>query len=258
MLSEIIAIVRRAGELLLSAHDISGVTREKHGPADLVTAYDEAVQAFLRRELLALLPEADFYGEEGTHRALTRPWVFVVDPIDGTTNFTRRMNYSNISVALVHQGQTECGVVYNPYVNEMYAARRGSGATLNGAAIRVSDNDLRHGLVICGSTIYDRRYTEQHFAILRQLYERCMDYRRFAAAALDCCQVAAGRAELFFECRLSPWDYAAGALIAQEAGGIATRLDGTPLDPLSPGSVFIGNVPCHAVLRELNIPPVEL
>lgn len=258
MLNEIIALVRRAGELLLSAHDISGVTREKHGPADLVTAYDEAVQAFLRRELLALLPEADFYGEEGAHEAPTRPWVFVVDPIDGTTNFTRRMNYSNISVALVHQGQAEYGVVYNPYVDELYAARRGQGATLNGVPIRVSDNDLCHGLVICGSTIYDRRYTAQHFAILGQLYERCMDYRRFAAAALDCCQVAAGRAELFFECHLSPWDYAAGALIAQEAGGIATRLDGTPLDPLRPGSVFIANPRCHAVLRELEFPPVEL
>lgn len=254
MLKQITEIVRRAGKMLLSAHDISAATREKHGPADLVTEYDEAVQAFLCRELLALLPEADFYGEEGAHEALTHPWVFVVDPIDGTTNFTRHMNYSNISVALVHQGQTEYGVVYNPYVDELYAARRGGGATLNGAAIRVSGNDLRHGLVVCGSTIYDRRYTERHFAILRQLYERCMDYRRFAAAALDCCQVAAGRAEVFFECRLSPWDYAAGALIAQEAGGVAVRLDGTPLDPLRPGSVFISNVPCHAVLRELEVP----
>ena len=114
MLEALIEIVRRAGDMVLSAHDIQNVTREKHGPADLVTQYDEAVQAFLRRELLRLLPEADFFGEEGEHPALTRPWVFVVDPIDGTTNFTRRMNYSSISVALVHNGQTEYGVVYNP------------------------------------------------------------------------------------------------------------------------------------------------
>lgn len=256
MLTQLTQIVTRAGELLLRAHDIDAATREKHGPADLVTDYDEAVQALLRRELLALWPEADFYGEEGAHTAPTRPWVFVVDPIDGTTNFTRRMNYSNLSVALVHQGQTEYGVVYNPFVRELYAARRGHGATLNGRPIRVSDRDLSHGLVVCGSTIYDRRYTRRHFALLEQLYERCMDYRRFAAAALDCCQIAAGRAELFFECRLSPWDYAAGALIAQEAGAVATRLDGSPLDPLRPGSVCIANPRCHAVLRELDIPPV--
>lgn len=124
MLEALIEIVRRAGDMVLSAHDIQNVTREKHGPADLVTQYDEAVQAFLRRELLRLLPEADFFGEEGEHPALTRPWVFVVDPIDGTTNFTRRMNYSSISVALVHNGQTEYGVVYNPYVGELFAARR--------------------------------------------------------------------------------------------------------------------------------------
>ena len=219
MLEALIEIVRRAGDMVLSAHDIQNVTREKHGPADLVTQYDEAVQAFLRRELLRLLPEADFFGEEGEHPALTRPWVFVVDPIDGTTNFTRRMNYSSISVALVHNGQTEYGVVYNPYVGELFAARRGHGATLNGAPIHVSGNDVPHAIVVCGSTIYDRTYTDRNFSILRRLYDRCLDYRRFASAALDCCQIAAGRAEIFFECRLSPWDYAAGSVILHEAGG---------------------------------------
>ena len=170
MLEALIEIVRRAGDMVLSAHDIQNVTREKHGPADLVTQYDEAVQAFLRRELLRLLPEADFFGEEGEHPALTRPWVFVVDPIDGTTNFTRRMNYSSISVALVHNGQTEYGVVYNPYVGELFAARRGHGATLNGAPIHVSGNDVPHAIVVCGSTIYDRTYTGRNFSILRRLY----------------------------------------------------------------------------------------
>ena len=176
----------------------------------------------------------------------------MVDPIDGTTNFTRRMNYSSISVALVHNGQTEYGVVYNPYVGELFAARRGHGATLNGAPIHVSDNDVPHAIVVCGSTIYDRTYTDRNFSILRRLYDRCLDYRRFASAALDCCQIAAGRAEIFFECRLSPWDYAAGTLIAQEAGATATRLEGGPMDPLHAGSVFITNGVCHSVLSELQ------
>lgn len=248
------ALVRQAGEI---ARQKAPKVHEK-ACHDYVTEADLKVSQFLCQRLPELVPGSGVYSEEGADEDCRHGKWFVVDPIDGTTNFTRRMNYSNISVALVHQGQAEYGVVYNPYVDELYAARRGQGATLNGVPIRVSDNDLRHGLVICGSTIYDRRYTAQHFAILGQLYERCMDYRRFAAAALDCCQVAAGRAELFFECRLSPWDYAAGALIAQEAGGIATRLDGTPLDPLRPGSVFIANPRCHAVLRELEFPPVEL
>ena len=222
MLEQIIDIVRRAGDMVLSAHDIQNVTREKHGPADLVTQYDEAVQVFLRQELLKLLPEAEFFGEEGERPALTHPWIFVVDPIDGTTNFTRRMNCSSVSVALVHN-----------------------------APIRASSRDAAHAIVACGSTIYDRSYTDRHFAILRHLYDRCLDYRRFASAALDCCMVACGRAEIFFECRLSPWDYAAGSLIAQEAGGVAVRLDGSFLDPLRPGSVFITNAACREMRQGL-------
>lgn len=89
MLESIIDIVRRAGELVRSANDVTAATHEKNGPADLVTEYDLAVQRFLRQELLTLLPEADFFGEEGQHDALTSPWTFIVDPIDGTTNFVR-------------------------------------------------------------------------------------------------------------------------------------------------------------------------
>ena len=183
MLEKIVAAVRAAGDMIRDAHNIERDTREKTGAADLVTKYDVAVQEFLRRELLGICPEADFFGEEGEHPALTRPWVFVVDPIDGTTNFTRRMNYSSISVALVHNGQTEYGVVYNPYVGELFAARRGHGATLNGAPIHVSGNDVPHAIVVCGSTIYDRTYTDRNFSILRRLYDRCLDYRRFAHCA---------------------------------------------------------------------------
>lgn len=100
MLQQLEGVVRRAGDIVREAHDIERATMEKHGAADLVTKYDVAVQGFLQRELLALLPEADFLGEEGDHTALTRPWTFIVDPIDGTTNFVRRLHYSDISVAL--------------------------------------------------------------------------------------------------------------------------------------------------------------
>lgn len=251
MLESIIDIVRRAGELVRSASDVTAATHEKNGPADLVTEYDLAVQRFLRQELLTLLPEADFFGEEGQHDALTSPWTFIVDPIDGTTNFVRGFAYTNISVALAKDGQVEYAVVYAPLAGELYAARRGGGATLNGRAIHVSGRDPGHSLVVCGSTIYDRSYTDRHFAILRHLYDRCLDYRRFASAALDCCMVACGRAEIFFECRLSPWDYAAGSLIAQEAGGVAVRLDGSFLDPLRPGSVFITNAACREMRQGL-------
>lgn len=253
MLEALIEIVRRAGDMVLSAHDIQNVTREKHGPADLVTQYDEAVQAFLRRELLSLLPEADFFGEEGDHAKLTQPWTFIVDPIDGTTNFVRRLHYSNISVALAHDRQVEYAVVYDPFADELFSAQKDCGAFCNGLPIRVSDKDMAHAVFLCGSTIYDRSLTERSFSLMRQLYEKGLDFRRFGAAALDLCQVAAGRVELFYECRLSPWDYAAGSLIVAEAGGTVTTLADTPLDVLHPSSVFAANAKCRGVLKELAL-----
>ena len=252
MLDRLIAVVRRAGDMIRDAHDIEKDTREKNGAADLVTKYDVAVQAFLQRELLALVPEADFLGEEGEHETLDKPWVFVVDPIDGTTNFVRHMHHSNIAVALVHEGCVAYGVVYNPFTEEMFAARRGGGAFLNGRPIHVSDRDMSHAITMCGSTIYDRRFTDRSFSLMRRLYDLGLDFRRFGSAELDVCYVACGRAEVFFECRLSPWDYAAGSLILTEAGGKITRLDGSPIDPYRGGSVWATNGICHSVLELLK------
>ena len=212
-----------------------------------------AVQGFLKRELLTLLPEADFFGEEGDHAKLTQPWTFIVDPIDGTTNFVRRLHYSNISVALAHDGQVEYAVVYDPFADELFSAQKDCGAFCNGLPIRVSDKDMAHAVFLCGSTIYDRSLTERSFSLMRQLYEKGLDFRRFGAAALDLCQVAAGRVELFYECRLSPWDYAAGSLIVTEAGGTVTTLADTPLDVLHPSSVFAANAKCRGVLKELAL-----
>lgn len=211
MLHQLEGVVRRAGDIVREAHDIERATMEKHGAADLVTKYDVAVQGFLQRELLALLPEADFLGEEGDHATLTRPWTFIVDPIDGTTNFVRRLHYSDISVALAQDGQTQYAVVYDPFADELFSAQKDGGAFCNGLPIRVSERDMAHAVFLCGSTIYDRSLTEQNFSLIRQLYEKGLDFRRFGAAALDLCQVAAGRVEVFGECCLSPWDYAAGS-----------------------------------------------
>lgn len=234
MLESIIDIVRRAGELVRSANDVTAATHEKNGPADLVTEYDLAVQRFLRQELLALLPEADFFGEEGQHDALTSPWTFIVDPIDGTTNFVRGFAYTNISVALAKDGQVEYAAVYAPLAGELYAARRGGGATLNGRAIHVSGRDPGHSLVVCGSTIYDRSYTERHFAIMRYLYDRGLDYRRFGAAALDLCQVRrAGRrcsSSVGSARGISP----PGACWCRRPGAASPRWRGRPSIPCAP------------------------
>ncbi|MCH5351973.1 MAG: inositol monophosphatase, partial [Acutalibacter sp.] len=122
MLEEIISIVREAGELILNARDVPARTHEKTSAADLVTEYDVAVEDFLRQRLLTLLPEAVFFGEEEAGPAHPeRGWAFIVDPIDGTTNFTRGFQQSAISVGLAKDGVVEYGVVYDPYKNEMFS-----------------------------------------------------------------------------------------------------------------------------------------
>lgn len=251
MLDKIVVIVKEAGEIIRNARQIERVTREKDGAANLVTQYDEAVQAFLKEKLLELKPEADFFGEEGEHQPLRADWTFIVDPIDGTTNFVRGLHFSNIAVALAYRGQVRYAVVYDPFMDEMFAAQRGKGATLNGQPIHVSDRALDHAIVLCGSTDYDRSYTDRSFAILRYLYDNTLDFRRFGAAELDACQVAAGRAEVFFECKLSPWDFAASSLIVKEAGGHLTRLDGSPIDPRKGGSVWCTNDKCFESYKGL-------
>ena len=169
MLEEIIAIVRQAGDMIRDVHHVENVTREKTGPADLVTQYDERVQAFLRQELLSLMPAAGFLGEEGDHERLTQEWAFIVDPIDGTTNFVRNLHNSSISVALARGQQVEYGVVYNPFNGDLFWASRGGGAFCNGRPMQVSDRGPEHGVALFGTTIYDRHLTDVFFRMMRML-----------------------------------------------------------------------------------------
>ena len=253
MLDQIIPIVREAGEIVRRADHIGAHTREKTAACDLVTDYDLAVEAFLRERLLALLPEAVFFGEEeALTRDPSRGWAFIVDPIDGTTNFTRSLRQSAVSVALAREGRVECAAVYDPAKDELFSARRGGGAFLNGRPIAVSDRDLAHGLVLAGTSLYCREaWTDATFRTLRFLFDRSMDFRRLGAAALDLCYVACGRGEVFFEYRLSPWDYAAGSLIVEEAGGFAADMAGSPLPVTAPSGVWASNARCRPVLAEL-------
>ena len=126
MLQRLTEIVQQAGAIVRAARNVACSVREKTGPRDLVTKYDVLVQEYLHRELLALLPDAGFLGEEGTQveDLLQKKWLFIVDPIDGTTNFVQGFHNSCVSVGLAHAGRMEYGVVYNPYDGELYAAQR--------------------------------------------------------------------------------------------------------------------------------------
>lgn len=202
----------------------------KSGVTDLVTEYDKKIQQELAMGLKKILPEAKFIGEEGSNDELTGDgYAFVVDPIDGTTNFIKDYHMSAISVALLKGKEVVAGVIYNPYLDEMLYAIKGQGAFLNGKRISVSSQPLSNGLVLFGSSPYDKKLFEKTLEILSEYFYKALDVRRSGSAALDLCSVACGRAELYFELQVSPWDFAAGKLLVEEAGGVVTTLDGAPL-----------------------------
>ena len=253
MLEKLEQIIMEAGAVIRSARDAAQSVEEKTSPRDLVTKYDRQVQEFLREKLSALLPEAGFMGEEDPKEQdfSQYEWLFIVDPIDGTTNFIQGFHNSCVSVGLMHRGEMEYGLVYNPYDGELYTARRGAGAFLNGRRIRCADHDLAHSLLIVGTALYYRELTGRTLSILNKALPRVQDIRRFGSAALDLCYLAAGRAGVFYECRLCPWDYAAGALIAAEAGCQVTSLEGGALDYFHKCSVAAGSPTAYRQFMDL-------
>ena len=253
LLSQIEALVRKAGKIVLSAQDIEARTQFKTSPADMVTAYDIQVEEFLKENLPKLLEGSVFFGEEEKENLSPDVgWVFVVDPIDGTANFVREFRQSAISVALAKDGQVEYAVVFDPYKDEMFTAKRGEGAFLNGQPIHVSDRPLSQGIFGMGTTPYNKELHPRTMKITEQLFERSCDFRRMGAAALDLCALACGRLDLFFECQLSPWDYAAGILLVTEAGGVISTLEQKPVVLTKKCSVWASNQINKDILQEIE------
>lgn len=251
MLQAMTQAVRAAGEIILQADEDKGV-RQKSSKHDLVTRYDTQVQAFLRRALLEALPGAGFFAEEDDGGpAQLRGVHFIVDPIDGTTNFIKGLRRSCVSVALAEEQRVLYGVIYNPYADEMFTAEAGKGACLNGAPIHVSRCSMDEAVVYTGASPYYPACYDETFRLARSLMGLCVDIRRSGSAALELCDVACGRAEAYFEALLSPWDYAAGALIVREAGGDVTDMAGKPLQFAEKSSVAAANGACFSALLHL-------
>ena len=148
---------------------------------------------------------------------------------------------SCVSVALVEDGLVQLGIIYNPYLDELFLAKRGEGAFCNDKRLQVSNQPLSNGLVLFGTSPYDASLREASFKLAYEQFKQALERRRSGSAALDLCAIAAGRAELYFEMKLSPWDYAAGSLIVEEAGGIVTTLDGDRITFDKPCSVLARN-----------------
>ena len=232
---------------MLSATNIE-VAEVKQGDVNYVTFYDKKVQDFLIENLKKAYPNAYFIAEEkdNDNNALQNDLCFIIDPIDGTTNFIRDYKSSSVSIGLFSRGEGIFGAILNPYLGELYTAEKGKGAYLNGQKICVSTKAFNEAIFAFGSSpYYKSELADKTFAVAKTLFLSCADIRRTGSAALDFCHVATGRIDLFFECRLSPWDFAAGSVIVKEAGGIITDMDGNELDFSKPQSILCSNGAIH-------------
>lgn len=220
---QVIDIVREASGLMVRE---GFRVKDKGSRSNLVTSSDIAVQHFLTERLGKLLPGSGFLCEEEDLADLRHEEVWIIDPIDGTTNYSRGNANCCISVALVRNGEPSMGVVYSPWRGELYCAEKGKGAFLNGKPVHVSDRPFEDGLLFTAMSTYRKDLAKACSDVIYDLYLECNDLRRTGSAAVELCMMAAGQAELYFEIRLMPWDYAAAALILQEAGGTILGLDG--------------------------------
>ncbi len=242
MLMKLEPIVRKAGAMMLDAGKPAVHTKEGH--FNFVTETDMQVQEYLREQLLTLLPGSVLFSEEQDNRLLTTESTWVVDPIDGTVNYMRGRRFSCVSVALLKGKIPVLAMVYDPFSDELFTARRGQGSLLNGKPIHVSNYPFEHALITIGTTPYDTDLADLGMRIAHRMLTEGGDLRRSGSAALDLCWVACGRTELFYELKLSPWDYAAGALIAEEAGAKVCDPMGDPVDFGLPARLVASNPQC--------------
>ena len=217
MIQSLKSIMQQAGEIILRSESFRVEAKEGH--ANFVTSVDEEVQRFLIAELQKLLPGSLIIGEEQENEPLTDAPTWVIDPLDGTTNFIHNYRFSAISVALLENRQPVLGAVYQPYTKELFHAEKGKGAFLNGQSIHVSDTSMERALIGFGTSPYEEELAEKSMKAALYFLQHAADIRRGGSAALDLAYVAAGRHDVYFELILRPWDFAAGALLVQEAGG---------------------------------------
>ncbi|HYN08525.1 MAG TPA: inositol monophosphatase family protein [Vicinamibacterales bacterium] len=236
---------------------------EKKGPIDLVTAADVEAEQSFRRLIADRFPSHAVLGEEagasglskaagvGRATAVAARWRWIIDPLDGTTNFAHGLAFFCVSIALEVDGQTELAVVYDPVGKELFSAERGGGAWLNGEPLRVSSRDVLIDALLCTGFPYSIREDQRRQVdVFAGFLGRSRAVRRLGSAALDLSYVAAGRFDGFWEEQLHAWDVAAGVLIVQEAGGRVTGYDDEPID-LFAGRIVASNGALHGAMLEV-------
>ena len=228
MREQLMQIARTAGDFF-SARSLSQID-QKEGHANFVTNVDREVEEYLQQALLALVPGSQVIGEEKENGVLTDAPTWIVDPVDGTTNLIHDYRCSAVSIALCENRKPAVGLIWQPYMQEMFYAEAGRGAIMNGKEIHVSETPFDKALVAFGTAPYHTELAEKSMELALAYLHSCADVRRSGSAAIDLAYLACGRHDAFFELNLKPWDYAAGSLIVREAGGVVSM-------PLEPGEM---------------------
>ncbi len=245
------SVAREAGALLME-YFRQRVKIEYKGDVDLVTVADRKSEALILERIRGEFPSHDVMGEEGTRIETGSEYKWYVDPLDGTTNFAHGYPVFCVSLAVERKGKRVVGVIYDPTRDEMFSAEKGSGAQLNGERIRVSSTSrLAESLVATGFPSH-KRHKNPNIYFYHQLTLRSHGVRRAGSAALDLCNVAAGRYDGFWEFNLNPWDTAAGVLMVEEAGGRVTDFSGGPFQIASRETVASNGLIHDALLAEFQ------
>jgi myo-inositol-1(or 4)-monophosphatase len=258
MINMALRAARRAGEQIVRASDdLDRLKIRIKSPNDFVTEVDETAEREIVEQLRRAYPQHAFLGEEGGREGPEdAEYEWVIDPLDGTTNFLRGIPHYAVSIACLYRGRVEHAVIVDPVRREEFTASRGRGAQFNGRRIRVSRLDGLDGALL-GTGIPFRGHSDQHLEAYGQslttLAGQCAGIRRAGAASLDLAYVAAGRLDAFWEIGLSKWDMAAGALLVREAGGLVSDIDGSE-DYLESGRIVAGNPKCFKAVLQVTRP----
>lgn len=218
-----------AGNLIQhGSRDLSKIMIEKKGQNDFVTELDKKSEAIIKKTILQANPTHNILGEETGSLDNNSEYTWIIDPIDGTTNFMHGYPHYSISIALKHKDKITNAVIFNPNTNDLFTAETGKGAYLNDKRIRVSNNSLEYAIIGTGFPSYDMSIMEQYLKIFKEINLKTSGQRRTGSAALDLAYVAAGYLDGFWEYDLRSWDVAAGILLIKEAGGIVLNFNAKP------------------------------
>ncbi len=244
---KIIDLVKKAADFVFDQSLKSDVNMK--GESDFVTAVDLKISNFVKEELKRLTPDIGFMSEEEKTQLSSKRWI--LDPIDGTTNLVYDYNMSSVSLAYYDGEKVAFGVIYNPFNKDLFIAKYGEGATLNGQKLPTApDRDLKDCLIEFGAGSTKKQYTEQSFDIAKEVFKNCLDLRRICSSALAIAYVAAGKLNGYFERSIKPWDYAAATLILHECGGKCSDWQGEAIQYERSSSFVCGTPKAYEFLMQ--------